>query len=62
MYTMSLFLIEGLQMYGEQCIAEGVVTPEEVKAMYDSYQQICNDAHAESLLEKSIKVLIMHLL
>lgn len=51
-----MFLFIGYQLYSEKCVKEGVVTQEQVKQIYDSYQKICEDSHDEAQKETSMKV------
>lgn len=48
--------ILGLKLYSERCVQEGVVTQEQVKHIYDSYQQICEESHNEAQKETTMKV------
>ncbi|XP_031346025.1 2-oxoglutarate dehydrogenase, mitochondrial isoform X3 [Photinus pyralis] len=55
MYTKIRSMKSCLQKYSEQLIAEGVVTPEEVKDVRDKYEKICEDAFEQARKETHIK-------
>lgn len=55
MYKKIRQLKPALDIYSDQLIAEGVVTPEEVKSVKDKYEKICEDAHEQAKTETHIK-------
>lgn len=54
-----LSFFEGYELYSQKLIGEGVVTQSDCNAIWDEYQNICEQAHSLCLKETTIKVVII---
>lgn len=53
---MSLFIVSGLEIYGDRLVNESIVSKDDVKNVRDKYEKICEEAFELAKKETHIKV------